>query len=121
MSELDGFLQAIGEDPADETNWLVMSDWLEENDDPRRAEMVRLQRSLPKRLGSVARKHADERIRDLLLAGVRPCVPIRHSTVGMDLTLIPAGAFRMGSPVRESRRMIDETLHPVRIDRLTFP
>ena len=39
MSELDGFLQAIGEEPADETNWLVMSDWLEDNDDPRRAEI----------------------------------------------------------------------------------
>ena len=26
MSELEGFLQAISEEPADETNWLVMSD-----------------------------------------------------------------------------------------------
>ena len=115
MSELEGFLQAISEDPADETNWLVMSDWLEENDDPRRAEVVRLQRSLPNRLGRAARHHAEERIRDLLVAGVRPCVPIRPSGIGMDLTLVPAGAFRMGSPVRESRRMVDETLHPVRI------
>ena len=115
MSELEGFLQAIAEEPGDETNWLVMSDWLEDHDDPHRAELVRLQRSLPKRLGSAARKHAEERVRDLLLAGVQPCGPIRASSIGMDLTLVPAGSFRMGSPVRESRRMMDETLHPVRI------
>ena len=38
MSELEGFLQAIDDDPADETNWLVMADWLEDNGDPRREE-----------------------------------------------------------------------------------
>ncbi len=115
MSELEGFLQAISEEPADETNWLVMSDWLEENGDPQRAELVRLQRSLQTRIRSTARQQAEERIRDLLVAGVRLCSPIRPSSIGMDLALVPAGSFRMGSPVRESRRMADETLHPVRI------
>jgi uncharacterized protein (TIGR02996 family) len=117
MSELEDFLQAIDDDPADETNWLVMADWLEDNGDPRRAELVRLQRSLPTRLGGEARRHAEERVRDLLFAGVAPCVPLRHATIGMKLALVPAGSFRMGSPVRESRRMADETLHPVRITR----
>ena len=117
MSQLDSFHQAIRDDPADETNWLVMADWLEENDDPRRADLVRLQRSLQTRVKGVDRRVAEDSIRDLLLAGVPPCAPIRASGIGMDLALIPAGAFRMGSPVRESRRMADEQLHPVRITR----
>ncbi|MFO0926164.1 MAG: TIGR02996 domain-containing protein [Gemmataceae bacterium] len=38
-------LQAIQTDPADETNWLVLADWLEEKGEPERA-YVRLHRRL---------------------------------------------------------------------------
>jgi uncharacterized protein (TIGR02996 family) len=33
------FLEAIAENPGDDTPLLVLGDWLEERDDPRRAEL----------------------------------------------------------------------------------
>jgi uncharacterized protein (TIGR02996 family) len=113
MSALAGLLQAIHDDPGEETTWLVLADWLEENDDPSRAELLRLQRRLRTPLTRPKRREAEERIRDLLAAGVKPCVPTRTSSIGLELALIPGGNFRMGSPVREPRRMDDEHLRTV--------
>ena len=36
---LQGILRGIVETPADEGTYLALADWLEENDDPRRAEL----------------------------------------------------------------------------------
>ena len=36
MNTLDALLSGIVADPLEETRWLVLADWLEENDDPRR-------------------------------------------------------------------------------------
>jgi uncharacterized protein (TIGR02996 family) len=36
------FLEAVVENPSDEAPLLVLADWLEEHDDPRRAELLRL-------------------------------------------------------------------------------
>ena len=44
MSDLEGLLEAIVRDPLSDDRWLVLSDWLEEHDDPRRAELLRLHR-----------------------------------------------------------------------------
>ena len=83
-----------------------------------RAELVRLQWSLRDPRGGEKRRAAEARVRELLLAGVRPCAPAWASaTTGMQLTLIPPGRFRMGSPAKEPRRMADETLHTVTITR----
>ena len=38
MTVLEGLLAGIVSDPQEETRWLVLADWLEEFDDPRRAE-----------------------------------------------------------------------------------
>ena len=46
MNTLEGFLAGIVADPLEETRWLVLADWLEEFDDPRRAELLRLRHSL---------------------------------------------------------------------------
>jgi uncharacterized protein (TIGR02996 family) len=46
MGALDALLAGIVADPLEETRWLVLADYLEENDDPRRAELLRLQRKL---------------------------------------------------------------------------
>jgi uncharacterized protein (TIGR02996 family) len=46
MNTLDGLLAGIVSDPVEETRWLVLADWLEENDDPRRGELLRLHRRL---------------------------------------------------------------------------
>jgi uncharacterized protein (TIGR02996 family) len=117
MTALAGILQAIHDDPGEETNWLVLADWLEENDDGRRAELLRLQRGLRTDLAPAKRRQTEERIRSLLAAGVKPCVPTRTSALGLELALIPAGTFRMGSPVREPRRMDDEHLRTVTLTR----
>ena len=39
--EMTAFLQAIAEEPADDTSRLVFADWLEEHDQPARAEFIR--------------------------------------------------------------------------------
>src|SRR5262245_59215233 len=43
MSELDTFLRAIRANPDDDTLRLVFADWLDEHDDPARAEFIRVQ------------------------------------------------------------------------------
>jgi uncharacterized protein (TIGR02996 family) len=120
MSELAGLLQAIHDDPALEANWLVLGDWLEENDDPRRAELLRLHRGLRGRLTAARRRQSELRVMGLLAEGVRPCLPTRHSSVGLALALVPAGNFRMGSPTREPHRMDDEALRTVTLRRAFY-
>ena len=79
MTTLDALLAGIVADPLEETQWLVLADYLEENDDPRRAELLRLHRKLfatcckPEKHPQRAEWHA--RVTALLVAGVRPCVP----------------------------------------------
>lgn len=107
---MEGFLQAIVENPVEDTSYLVLADWLEENDDPRRAEVLRLHRRLlatccepvrhPERAGWQAR------IVELLTEGVRPCVPqtsveLREGVV-MVFSFIPPGTFLMGRPEEET-------------------
>jgi uncharacterized protein (TIGR02996 family) len=46
MNTLDGLLAGIVSDPLEDTRWLVLADWLEENDDPRQGELLRLHRRL---------------------------------------------------------------------------
>jgi uncharacterized protein (TIGR02996 family) len=120
MSALDGLLQAIHDDPAEETSWLVLSDWLEEHDETARAELLRLHRALRKRQSASLRRQREERLMALLASGVRPVVLLRTTSIGLDLALIPAGSFRMGSPRREARRMEDEHLRTVTISKAFY-
>jgi uncharacterized protein (TIGR02996 family) len=127
MSVLEGLLQSIVDEPGCEANWLVLADWLEENDDPRRAELLRLHRKLlatccqPKKHPERSRWQA--RLVELLAQGVRPCVPQhtvlvgKHSQVPMTFAWIPPGTFLMGSPPREGDRGDDETQHRVTLTR----
>ncbi len=114
-SALPGLLHAIHDDPADEASWLVLADWLEENDDPKRAELLRAHRGLRSDQPAAKRRRGERHVMELLAAGVKPCVPVRTNSPGMELALIPAGSFRMGSPPREPRRMADEHLRTVSI------
>src|SRR6516162_7801674 len=43
MTHSDAFLRAIADNPYDDTPRLVYADWLDEHDDPGRAEFIRLQ------------------------------------------------------------------------------
>jgi uncharacterized protein (TIGR02996 family) len=114
-------LQAVVENPNDEATYLVLADWLEENDDPRRAELLRLHRQLlatctePDRYPQ--RSAWQTRVVALLAKGVRPCVPGRSTLlpggVEMMFNFIPPGSFLMGSPHDEEARREDETQHRV--------
>ena len=104
MSKLEVLLEAVVADPQDKFLWMVLADWLEENDDPRRAELLRLHRRLlatcceperhPERAGWQAR------VVELLGQGVMPCVPQKTVELGdgveMAFGFIPPGSFLMG-------------------------
>jgi uncharacterized protein (TIGR02996 family) len=115
------FLQAIVNSPGDDALWLILSDWLLEHDDPRRAELLRLHRQLlatccepetfPQRASGQAR------LVQLLAGGVNPSVPRQSVILGegieMTFTWIPPGSFLMGSPPDEAERGEGETRHQV--------
>jgi uncharacterized protein (TIGR02996 family) len=115
------FLQALHADPTDETTWLALADWLEEDGQGERAELVRLVRrlrTLPVMRRTKERARLEDRVAELLNAGVRPVVPEVVNSIGMRLALIPPGRFRMGSPDDEEGRKEDEgPLHEVEITR----
>ncbi len=113
----EALFQAIHEEPDDDTPWLVLADWLEEQGDPR-AELLRLQLLLRGEMDEPARLEAEERARQLLHEGVRPCAAVLTNSIGMEFVLIRPGVFWMGSPHGEHGRYADEgPRHRVRITR----
>ena len=125
MSVLEGLLQSIVDEPGCEANWMVLADWLEENDDPRRAELLRLHRQL---LATCCepdqhpgRRQWQVRIVELLTQGVRPCVPQRTVALGkgveMTFCFVPPGSFLMGTPNTETGHRDEETQRRVTLSR----
>ena len=114
MNTLDALLSGIVADPLEETRWLVLADWLEENDDPQRGELLRLHRRL---LATCCEPDAhperaqwQARVVALLGAGVVPCVP-RHALAlpgGVPLigAFVPPGSFLMGETEDDSENPI---------------
>jgi uncharacterized protein (TIGR02996 family) len=88
------FLRALHADPADELGWQALADWLDEQGQADRAELLRTHRglrSLPEGPGRLA---GERRVQGLLASGVRPCVPELTNSVGLRLALIQlANAF----------------------------
>jgi uncharacterized protein (TIGR02996 family) len=125
MTVLEGLLQSVVDEPACEANWLVLADWLEEHDDPRRAELLRLHRKLlatrcdPDQHPD--RRQWQTRIVELLTQGVRPCVPQRTVVLGkgveMTFSFVPPGSFLMGSPNTEAGHWVGETQRRVTLGR----
>src|ERR1700735_3261973 len=113
---LPGLLQAVIERPQDDATYLVLADWLEEHDDPRRAELLRLHRRLIATCCEpdlhAERSACQARIVELLGQGVRPCVPRRTVALaeGVEMTFafVPPGKFLMGSPEDEEERSDNE-------------
>jgi uncharacterized protein (TIGR02996 family) len=123
--ELRGFLEAIVEAGSDDTPRRILADWLEEHDEPQRAELLRLHLTL---LATCCdpdahpdRGEQQARLVELLAAGVRPCVPRRTVMLaeGAVLTFawVPPGTFLMGSPPGEQQRSDNENLHRVTLSR----
>jgi uncharacterized protein (TIGR02996 family) len=104
---LAGLLRGIVQEPQAEDRWLVLADFLEEHDDPRRPELLRLHRKLlatccePEQHPLRDGWHA--RIVELLAAGVKPCVPQRTVVLGpgmgMAFSFIPPGTCLVGTPL----------------------
>jgi uncharacterized protein (TIGR02996 family) len=115
MKPMEGtLLAALHAEPTDEAGWLVLCDWLEEEGDPR-AELARLSLLLRRGSGSPQKALWQQRVQELLAAGVRPCVPVLRNSLSMELVLIPAGSFLMGSPDDEEGRSANEGVHEVEL------
>jgi uncharacterized protein (TIGR02996 family) len=105
------FLQSLNASPNDELTWLALADWLDEDGQSGRAELVRLVRRLravPVMRRTKARAALEDRAAALLASGVRPAAPEVVNSVGMRLALVPPGRFRRGSPSSEGQRCEDE-------------
>jgi uncharacterized protein (TIGR02996 family) len=119
----EAFLSALHESPDDEVTWLAIADWLDEDGQAERAELVRLVRRLrtvPVKRRAGLRARLEDRVAELLESGVRPVVPEITNGVGMRFALIPPGTFRMGSPKGEKGRSYDEAAHEVTITRAFY-
>jgi uncharacterized protein (TIGR02996 family) len=121
MNVESALLQALLDDPGDVTSWLVLADWLDDQGEAASAELVRLRVLLAGPDDPPGREEAEERIRTHILAGAVPCVPRLVNSLGMELALVPAGSFWMGSPRLEHGRDGDEEpFHLVQITRPFF-
>jgi len=88
MSTFDGLLDAIRDDPGDDTPRLVLADWFDDHDEPRRAELIRVQCLLARLpAGHDLRPELEARERGLLLL---------HERGWADLPEAAAGTFRRG-------------------------
>ncbi|MCE9567743.1 MAG: SUMF1/EgtB/PvdO family nonheme iron enzyme [Planctomycetes bacterium] len=124
MTDLEALLGGIVKEPTEETRWLVLADWLEENDDPRRGELLRLHRRLLATCcepdAHPERKAWQARIVELIAAGVQPCVPQRTvqlpGVVPMTFSFIPPGSFLMGKNDHHSNKPV----HKVTLTRGFF-
>jgi uncharacterized protein (TIGR02996 family) len=113
MHSLDVLLSAITADPGDDTAWVALADCLEEQGQTDSAELVRLREWLRHAAyDDPDRPPREQRLQSLLLSGVLPVLPRRTVMVSqrtrLELALIPAGSFIMGSPEEEQERQGDE-------------
>src|SRR5437660_872780 len=108
MNLEEALLQAIHDNPGDDTPRLVLADWLDEHDQPQRAELLRLQVALRTISWGTGRLAQEKRVQELLASGVRPCVPEVVNSLGMRLALLPPGSFLMGAAHRKPGDWHDE-------------
>jgi uncharacterized protein (TIGR02996 family) len=110
-------LRALHFHATDDTAWLALADWLEEQADAR-AELVRLTLHLRHDSPGPRRQLREVRLRELLASGLQPCVPTLVNSIGMELVLVPPGRFQMGTPFSEPYHSPDEgPTHEVVITR----
>jgi uncharacterized protein (TIGR02996 family) len=105
------FLDDIVAHPEDPSRWLILSDWLEDQNDPR-AELVRLTAQLQSEPDDADFPRRQERVQVLLAGGMVPVRP--RCTLGdFEFVWIPPGSFFMGSPREEPGHVEAEKRHRV--------
>jgi uncharacterized protein (TIGR02996 family) len=110
-------LRAIQAAPDDRLAWLALADGLEEQSD-QRGVLLRALLELLEGPQVPDRPALEGRLRELIAAGVRPCLPVLTNALGQTLVLVPPGKFLMGSPPDEEERFDDEgPQHEVEITR----
>src|SRR5262249_25974893 len=109
-------LQALAAAPEDELAWQALADVREEQGDPS-GHLLRLQLGVRRHWQAPGRDLWRQEMARLLGAGVKFDLPRLRNGLGMELALIPPGAFLMGSPHDEADREDDEHLHEVEITR----
>jgi sulfatase modifying factor 1 len=102
MTTLDALLAAV---PGDAQAIAALADFLEEQSDPR-GELLRLVFALTRSAEVPDRESMGQRMRQLLLQGVKPVGPYRTVPIArrcsMTFAWIPPGVFVMGSPPAEA-------------------
>ena len=107
QSMLDSFVNDIVSNPHRHETWLIMADWLEDQNDPR-AELVRLTWQVQHESNHPDFLARQLRMQELLTAGFRPIRPHWINELGVDFVLITGGPGYIGSPVTEVDRGITE-------------
>jgi uncharacterized protein (TIGR02996 family) len=110
-------LAEIAAHPGEVERWLILADWLEDQDDPR-AELARLRWQLHAEPRSRKRRQRVGRQLELIKSGLSPVVSAWTNSVGMRFAVILPGSFTMGTPRNEPHRSQDEVRHGV---TLTHP
>jgi formylglycine-generating enzyme len=108
---------SLGLSPTDETTWFALADWLEENGATDRAELTRLWLTLRHTPESDLRDLQERKLESLLRSGALPCVPTFANSIGMELALVPAGTFQMGSRDGERGSTDELPRHAVTLKR----
>jgi uncharacterized protein (TIGR02996 family) len=97
MTPDNPFLQALLAEPEDDTLRLAMADWLDENDQPARAEFIRVQIELARGMPDRARlRELELRQRDLLIAHDREWVAPLAKVLGLRHGQWGGWVFRRG-------------------------
>jgi uncharacterized protein (TIGR02996 family) len=90
-------LQSLAATPEDELAWQALADVREEQGDPR-GPLLRLHLRVHQDWQDPRRDVWRQELSRLLCAGVKFDLPRLRNRLGMELALIPPGAFLMGSP-----------------------
>jgi uncharacterized protein (TIGR02996 family) len=109
-------LQALAAAPDDELAWQALADVREEQGDPR-GQLLRLHLRVRQHWQDPRRDVCRQEMARLLCDGLKFDLPRLRNRLGMELALIPAGAFLMGSPKDEAGRLDNEQRHEVEITR----